>query len=144
MTTATEDFDLFHYLAQCGVIMPQSAPISMQIRRARNRDYFVIQQGQALMSEPYKYNIRMFGAHLCKILHFELFMLQTSNGKYEHMERGIEVEKQVVIRGAPKDTVDFRIQFQVKSSMYFDKPFTIVVKNEYQQVLCTSNLFFLK
>lgn len=121
-----------------------TTPMCIMFRHARRRNYFHVQHGQQVLSEPHKYNVRLCGIDTSKnaSYSFELLVRRDDNS-IEYLPLGMTVEKQIIVRGAPQDTVDVRVAFAVQSKMYNDAKFFVWAKNQQSVVLCQTNEFVL-
>lgn len=164
------DFNLFEYLEQCTILLnnsiaaavstnttssnnsststttnmlPQGSTVTLLFRRARSREYFVAKQGQTLLADPYKYNIRLQGSVSASANYtFELRVVKSPTSS-EFVPLGIQIDKQIIVRGAPPNSIDYRVYFSVLSRAYNDASFFVVAKNQSNQVVCTTNQFVL-
>lgn len=147
-----DEFDLFDYLAQ---VVPNYTPMMLSqqqqiehvyFRNARQRAYFTLQQGQVLRTLPYKYNIQIHstgtGLQAGNEYFFELHVHRTATSR-EHVPFGMIVEKQMHVRGAPTNCIDFRVYFQVYSKDYGDAMFSVHVKNQNNQLVHETSSFVL-
>lgn len=114
--------------------------ISIQFRNARCRTYFAVEYGQELNCTPYKYNVRLVGitSHQETYM-FELYVV--TDTKLEPVQNGITVEKKLILRHAPANTVDYRIGFNAYSYSYGNKLFVTIVRNVQAVEVCRTNAF---
>lgn len=144
-----EPFDVFEYLnlyAPPTTIVPQLISVapafSILFRNARRRDYFQIVQGQTMHIEPYKYNVRISGDK--SIYSCYLYVQHGEIGNEEYIPFGMNQEKQIQIRGAPANSIDYRVSFSVVSRSYKDASFIVkVFDTGNQKQVCQSNSFIL-
>lgn len=135
-------------------LIQQSMPSSVDIpgasyilfRHARQRDYFALKPDQVIYSEPHRYNLRLQGIEhtMASRFTFELHIHHKESGSTEYIPYGISFSKQVIVRGAPHDSIDVRVSFAVESRMYNDSKFFIRVMNEKNEVVCQTSEFFLE
>lgn len=140
--TMSIEFDVFDIVEQFSSQSTMNHhTMTLQMRRAKSRQYFTIHKGQQLLTEPYKYNIRLLSPNALDLhagmLFIELRLVQNDS----IVPLGLSIEKQIHIRGAPKHSIDFRMHFAVQSRSYNDGLFYLVIRNEQQHVVCTSEHF---
>lgn len=161
LALAINDEELYQLIAQCNPTSTNVVPLSttavqiatqaqqqqrdmsISMRNARQRDYFVVQPRQEIYAEPHKYNIRLHGTDKIPTSSFTFELHVRTSSESEYVPYGIHVLKQIIVRGAPFDTIDVRAAFTVLSRAYNDATFFVQAKNEKSHVVCQTCDFLL-
>lgn len=115
-------------------------PMTLSFRQARMKKYFSVRPRQVLFCFPYKYNIRLHGVNPKSPDALYSLELHNRSKKHEseYLPNALQQERQVRVRGAPKNSLDYRIFFEIDSRQYAGTWFYIVVKDSNSTVLCTT------